>query len=37
MPRVPLTPLLLRAKEKAFKVYTGLQPEASREGAPSRP
>ena len=32
MPRVPLTPLLLRAKEKAFKVYTGLQPEASREG-----
>ena len=37
MPRVPLTPLFLRAKEKAFKVYTGLQPEASREGAPSRP
>lgn len=37
MPRVPLTPLLLRAKEKAFKVYTGLQPEANREGAPSRP
>ena len=37
MPRVPLTPLFLRAKEKAFKVYAGLQPEANREGAPSRP
>ena len=30
-PRVPMTPLLLRAKEQAFKVCTGFQPEASRE------
>lgn len=36
-PRVPMTPLLLRAKERAFKVCSGFQPEASREGtAPSR-
>lgn len=32
MPRVPLTPLLLRAKEKAFKVYTGLQPRPAGRG-----
>lgn len=35
--RLPMTPLLLRAKAKAYKVCSGLQPEASREGAAPHP
>ena len=35
-PRIPMTPLLLRAREQALKVCTGLQPEASREDTPSQ-
>lgn len=31
-PQVPLTPLLLKAREHALAVYSGLQPETSREG-----
>lgn len=33
-PRVPMTPLLLRAREQAFKVCSGLQAETSREDLP---
>ena len=32
-PRVPMTPLLLRAKERALNLCSGLQPEANREAA----